>query len=162
MAGQRAQESEEQKELRGKASSHLFQSLGILVFLGLVKIAINGYLYMNISNEVEALSLAEPDVAEDLDWLITALKVIYGMFILIGVGFLVCAATSFLFPMTSTITALGAICHQRNCGACDGPLGFAQYSRVDDSRSHFWWFGYRPLITPPIISLSKVVAEAEP
>ncbi len=61
---------------------------------------------MNISNEVESLTLADPDVAEDLDWLVTALKVVYGMFILIGVGFLVCAATAFMFPMTSTITAL--------------------------------------------------------
>ncbi len=106
LASSTSQHGEYQQETRAQASKHLFQSLGILIFLGVLRVAINGYLYSNISNEVESLVLIEPDAAEDVEWLVTALKIVYGMFIAIGVGFLVCAGLAFQFPMTATITAL--------------------------------------------------------
>ncbi len=69
---QRAQDCEEQKETRAPGvEAHPFRSLGFLFLLGIIENRSLWILVHDISSEVEALTLAEPDVVEDLDWLVT-------------------------------------------------------------------------------------------
>ena len=91
------------------ASKGVWQSFGILVFLGVINLLIGGFLFYNAEKEVALVMAGSANEAGGMDaaTLLWVVRVVYGIWIGIGVTFLICAGLIFQFPMTCSCVALG-------------------------------------------------------
>lgn len=94
---------QKRKDFEEGASKHIYSSIGILVFLGFLGVAINSFFLMGVEAEVKSLDTED---IEDLELLINLIRGVYILKIAIGATFLTCAATFFKFPMTSAIVSI--------------------------------------------------------
>lgn len=104
----RSRNENKQREHEGSAKD-VRSSIGILLLLGVFRLVIGIILLVHVPGEVERLAASpsfEGKIEGGMDGFATLLRVVYGMYIAIGVGFLACAALIFKYPMVSSITAM--------------------------------------------------------
>lgn len=116
-----AKESAGKKKNRtGNAKKQVMSSIGILLFLGLLRVGFGIFLYMGAESEVAGL---EGEFDGELSTLLMIVRIVYGIQILMGTIFLTCAACINWFPMTASITAMVTFVLGEILGLVINPLG---------------------------------------
>ncbi len=98
--------AEGKKKIRGAAKKELYSSMGILLLMGTVRLAIGIFLFTTIGDQVDAIAASDPEGEIDLDALRTVLNIIFGINLATAALFFACGAMVFMFPMTCSITAI--------------------------------------------------------
>ena len=94
------------KEYMQGARKEIMTSIGILLSLGLIRVILNLLLFIHAPREVQEMALGTGLTQEELEGLLLVIRIVYATKLFIGMLFLLAAATFFLLPMTSAITAL--------------------------------------------------------
>lgn len=78
----------------------------LLITIGLLSIAVNGFYYAQIDDEVAAVIEKQPELAEQRDQLASLGAVIYGVSIGFGCMFIFLGVAAYFFPFGAPLTAL--------------------------------------------------------
>ncbi len=97
---------EEKKEKKKSAASFLNSSRGLLIFMGVIKIAFSLYYFLQAKKTAETIIGSDPDLAEGSEMIVFILQLIHGVGIATGTCFIILGLMVFLLPLTSTISAL--------------------------------------------------------
>jgi hypothetical protein len=95
--------SSKRKARSGNARKQVLSSIGILLFLGLVRVGFGIFLYLGAEAEVADF---EGEFDGEVSTLLMFVRIVYGAQIAMGATFLGCAAFISTFPMSASITAM--------------------------------------------------------
>jgi len=96
---------EQRKRGQGEAAGSLGIAQVTLILVGLLTIALNGFLFFNSTNEVQQV-MGSGDVAMSQDSLLRYVQILYGSFIAVGTVMLILGALIYQFPLFCPLAGL--------------------------------------------------------
>ncbi len=96
---------EQRRRGQGAAAGSLGVAQGTLIFVGILTIALNSFLYFNSENEVQQV-MNSGDVAMSQEALLRFVRIFYGSFIAVGVVLMMLGALIYQFPLFCPLAGL--------------------------------------------------------